>query len=143
MKLSTLTAKLTETKAVRALAITAVAGVALMMATPAAQAQVSWGIQVGTPVYVDPAPTVVYQQGYYNNGYYDGDRYAAWRAHEAHEQWERHEAWERQQAWLRHEQHEREEEHEAWHRAHDNPYGYGNGYGYGYYQRRHHDDDDR
>lgn len=100
MKLSTLTAKLTDTKAVRALAVTAVAGAALMMAAPKAQAQrVAFGVQIGAPVYVDPAPAVVYQpgyytNGYYNNGYYNGDRYAAWRAHEAHEQWERHEAWE-------------------------------------------------
>lgn len=107
MKLSTLSAKLTQTKAVRALAVTAVAGAALMMAAPKAQAQVSWGVQFGTPVYVDPAPEVVYPQGYYNNGYYDGDRYAAWRAHEAHEQWERQEAWRRHEAWERHEAHER------------------------------------
>ena len=138
MKLSTLTAKLTDTKAVRALAITAVAGAALMAAAPSAQAQhVAFGVQFGTPVYVDPAPAVVYQQGYYNNGYYnngyyDGDRYAAWRAHEAHEQWERQqEAWRRHEAWERHEEHERME--------HMRPYGYG--YGGGYY--RHHDDDDR
>ena len=89
MKLSTLTAKLTETKAVRALAITAVAGAALMMAAPAAQAQhVRFGVQFGAPVYVAPQPEVVYTQPGY---YYGGDRYAAWRAHEA---WERQEAWE-------------------------------------------------
>ena len=134
MKLSNLTAKLTETKAVRALVVTAVAGAALMMAAPKAQAQVSWGVQFGTPGYVETAPTVVYQQpGYYNNGYYDGDRYAAWRAHEAHEQWEREQAWRQHEAWERHEQHERWE--------HSRPYGYGYGYGGGYY--RHHDDDDR
>jgi hypothetical protein len=136
MKLSTLTAKLTETKAARALAITAAAAAALMIASPSAQAQhVTWGVSIGTPVYVDPAPQVVYQQpGYYYNGY-NGDPYAAWRPHE---QWEReqawrqheaHEQWERERAWR---QHEAWEEHER--REHMQPYGYG--YGYRDYDRR-------
>lgn len=88
MKLSTVRAKLTGSNAVRALAITAVAGAALTMGAPKAQAQhVAFGVQFGVPAYVAPAPEVVYTQP----GYYYGDRYAAWRAHEA---WERHEAWE-------------------------------------------------
>lgn len=91
MKLSTLSAKLTGSKAVRALSITALAGAALALAAPAAQAQhVRFGISIGAPVYVAPAPEVVYTEpAYYYNGY--GDRYAAIRAHEA---WERREAWE-------------------------------------------------
>lgn len=95
MKLSTLSAKLTGSKAATAtkvLAVTAIAGAAMTMAVPAAQAQrVAFGIQVGVPAYVAPAPEVVYTQPAY---YYGGDRYAAWRAHEAHEAWERREAWE-------------------------------------------------
>ncbi|HSU18626.1 MAG TPA: hypothetical protein VLI45_02680 [Acidobacteriaceae bacterium] len=92
MKLSTLSAKLTGSKAVRALSITALAAGALAIAAPAAQAQhVRFGISIGTPVYVAPAPEVVYTQPAYYNGYYHADRFAAVRAHEA---WERHEAWE-------------------------------------------------
>ena len=65
---TTLRAKLAGMKA-KVLAVTAVAGAALMMAAPAAQAQhVAFGVSIGAPVYVAPAPVVVFR----GPGYYDG-----------------------------------------------------------------------
>lgn len=85
MMLTTLSAKIAGMKA-KVLAGTAVAGAALMLATPAAQAQrFGFGVSVGTPVYVAPAPEVVYPgAAYYGGGYYR--EYNGWRAHEM---WER------------------------------------------------------
>ena len=77
---TTLVTKLAGMKT-KVLAGTAVAGAALMMAVPAAQAQrVTWGISIGTPVYVAPAPPVAYYSGPgYYGGYYVRD-YDGWRA---------------------------------------------------------------
>lgn len=64
----------------KVLAGTAIAGAALMMGIPAAQAQhVTWGVSVGTPVYVAPAPPVAYVGPGYYGGYYVRD-YDGWRA---------------------------------------------------------------
>ena len=61
MMFTTLRAKLAGMKA-KVLAVTAVAGAALMMAAPAAQAQhVAFGVSIGAPVYVAPAPVVVFR----------------------------------------------------------------------------------
>jgi hypothetical protein len=77
-------AKLAGMKA-KVLAGTAVAGAALMLAAPAAQAQhVAFGVTVGTPAYVAPAPVVVFRGPGYYNGFYYRD-YNAWRAHEVWE----------------------------------------------------------
>jgi|SRR5215469_10682487 len=82
---TTLVTKLAGMKA-KVLAGTAVAGAALMLAAPAAQAQhVAFGVTFGAPVYVDPAPQVVYTEPGYYGGYYVRDN-DAWRAHEF---WER------------------------------------------------------
>jgi hypothetical protein len=88
MMFSTLTTKLAGMKA-KVLAGTAIAGAALMMAAPAAQAQrVFFGVRVGrpAPVYVAPAPVyaappaVVYTGPGYYGGVYFRD-YNGWRAH--------------------------------------------------------------
>lgn len=78
MMFTTLSAKLAGMKA-KVLAGTAVAGAALMLAVPAAQAQrVGFGVTFGSPVYA-PAPPVVYAGPGYYGGYYVRD-YDAWRA---------------------------------------------------------------
>src|SRR6185312_16485807 len=91
MMFTTLKAKLTGTKA-KVLTGTAIAGAALMLAVPAAQAQhVAFGITIGAPVYVAPAPTVVFRgPGYYSGVYYRD--YNAWHAHDV---WERHQRFDR------------------------------------------------
>ena len=85
MKLSTLAAKLTFTKAhaLRALGLAALVGAALTAAAPAAQAQrFGVAVQFGRPYYAPaPAPPAYY-----------GYRYDGWRARQdfiRHEQWER------------------------------------------------------
>jgi hypothetical protein len=84
MMFTTLSAKLAGMKA-KVLAGTAVAGAALMLAVPAAQAQhVAFGVTIGAPVYVAPAPQVVFRPGYYGGVYYRD--YNTWRAHDA---WQR------------------------------------------------------
>ena len=81
MMFTTLRAKLAGMKA-KVLAGTAVAGAALMMAAPAAQAQrVTFGVTVGAPVYVAPAPVVVFRGPGYYDGVYVRD-YNGWRAHQ-------------------------------------------------------------
>ena len=57
---TTLISKVAGMKA-KTLAGGAVAGAALMLAAPAAQAQhVAFGVTIGTPAYVAPAPVVVF-----------------------------------------------------------------------------------
>jgi hypothetical protein len=81
MMFTTLKAKLAGVKA-KVLAGTAVAGAALMLAAPAAQAQrVVFGVRFGAPVYVAPAPPVVFAGPGYYGGVYFRD-YNAWRAHQ-------------------------------------------------------------
>jgi hypothetical protein len=80
MMFTTLSAKLAGMKA-KVLAATVVGGAALMLAAPAAQAQrVVFGVRVGGPVYVAPAPPVVFTGPGYYGGIYFRD-YNAWRAH--------------------------------------------------------------
>ena len=80
MMFTTLSTKLASMKA-KVLAGTAIAGAALMLAAPAAQAQrVAFGVTVGAPVYVAPAPQVVFRGPGYYDGFYYRD-YNAWRAH--------------------------------------------------------------
>jgi len=85
---TTLVTKLTGMKA-KVLAGAAIAGAALMMAAPAAQAQrVVFGVRIGRPVYVAPArpvyvapaPPVVYAGPGYYGGVYFRD-YNTWHAH--------------------------------------------------------------
>ena len=91
MMFTTLRAKLAGMNA-KVLAGTAVAGAALMLAAPAAQAQhVAFGVTIGAPVYVAPAPPVVYAGPGYYGGFYYRD-YNAWRAHEV---WEREQRFDR------------------------------------------------
>jgi hypothetical protein len=84
MMFSTLKAKLAGMKtATKVMAGTAIAAAALM-AAPGAQAQrVSFGVSVGTPVYVAPAPPAVYGQNYFYNGAYYRNYNDAWRAQDA------------------------------------------------------------
>jgi hypothetical protein len=80
MMFTNLSAKLAGMK-VKVLAGTAVAGAALMMAVPAAQAQhVRFGVTIGAPVYVAPAPPVMFAGPGYYDGVYFGD-YDSWRGH--------------------------------------------------------------
>jgi hypothetical protein len=80
MMFTTLSAKLTGMKA-KVLAGAAVAAAAMLMAVPAAQAQrVRFGVTIGAPVYVAPAPQVVYAGPGYYNGIYFRD-YDTWHAH--------------------------------------------------------------
>ena len=87
MMFTTLVTKLAGRKA-KVLAGTAIAGAALMMAAPAAQAQrVVLGVRIGrpayvapAPVYVAPAPTVVYTGPGYYGGVYFRD-YDTWHSH--------------------------------------------------------------
>lgn len=74
MKLSSLTSKLTgmQSKLVRVLGVPALAGTALAVAAPAAQAQRVF-VRIG-PQYVAPAPPVVYV----GPGFYYGPRYRVW-----------------------------------------------------------------
>jgi hypothetical protein len=82
---TTLRAKLAGMKA-KVLAGTAVAGAALMLAAPAAQAQrVVFGVGVGAPVYAAPAPVMVFR----GPGYYDGFYYRDYNAWHAHYDWDR------------------------------------------------------
>ena len=81
MMFNTLSAKIAK-----ALAGTAIVGAALMLTAPAAQAQhVAFGVTIGAPVYVAPAPQVVFRGPGYYNGVYFRD-YNAWHAHDV---WER------------------------------------------------------
>ena len=76
---TTLVGKLAGTKG-KLLAGAAIAGAALMLAAPAAQAQrVRFGVTIGAPVYMAPAPQVVYAGPGYYDGYYVRD-YDGWRA---------------------------------------------------------------
>jgi hypothetical protein len=85
MMFTTLSAKLAGMKA-KVLVGAAVAGTALMLAAPAAQAQhVAFGVRIGGPAYVAPAPVVVFRGPGYYNGVYFRD-YNAWHAHDV---WER------------------------------------------------------
>jgi hypothetical protein len=69
-----------KNKVMKALGMTALAGAALAVAAPAAQAQrVYFGLRYGHPVYVAPAPPVVYAPGYGYGAYY-GPHYRAWVA---------------------------------------------------------------
>ena len=64
------------------LAAAVVAGTALMMAAPAAQAQhVAFGVTIGAPAYVAPAPAVIFRGPGYYDGVYVRD-YNGWRAHQ-------------------------------------------------------------
>jgi hypothetical protein len=74
MKLSNLTSMLAgmRSKAARMLGVAALAGAALAVAVPTAQAQRVF-VRVG-PRYVAPAPPVVYV----DPGFYYGPRYRAW-----------------------------------------------------------------
>jgi hypothetical protein len=81
MMFTTLSARLAGMKA-KVLAGAAVAGAAMLMAAPAAQAQhVRFGVVIGAPVVVAPAPEVVYAGPGYYDGVYFSD-YNAWRAHD-------------------------------------------------------------
>ena|ERR1700722_8457331 len=81
MMFTTLITKLASMKA-KALTGTAVAGAALMLAAPAAQAQhVAFGVTIGAPAYVAPAPVVVFRGPGYYDGVYVRD-YNGWRAHQ-------------------------------------------------------------
>ena len=85
MMFTNLSAKLAGMKA-KVLAGTAVAGAALMLAAPAAQAQrVAFGVTIGAPAYVAPAPVVVFS----GPGYYDGVYFRDYNAWHAHEVWQR------------------------------------------------------
>jgi hypothetical protein len=81
MMFTTLSSTFAGMKA-KVLAGTVVAGAALMLAAPAAQAQrLAFGVTVGGPVYAAPGPAVVYA----GPGYYDGVYFRdhnGWRAHE-------------------------------------------------------------
>jgi hypothetical protein len=80
MMFTTLSAKRAGMKA-KLTAGAAVAAVALLMAAPAAQAQrVRFGVTIGAPVYVAPAPEVVFAGPGYYDGFYYRD-YNTWRAH--------------------------------------------------------------
>lgn len=78
-----------KTRLMKGLGVAALAGAALAVAAPAAQAQrVFFGVRVGAPVYVAPAPAPVYVAPapvvYAGPGYYGGvyfRDYDAWRAH--------------------------------------------------------------
>ena len=96
MMFTTLVTKLAGMKA-KVLAGAAIAGAALMMAAPAAQAQrVVFGVRIGRPVYVAPAPPVYVAPAppvvYAGPGYYGGvyfRDYNAWHAHYADHRFDR------------------------------------------------------
>lgn len=80
MMFTTLSAKLADMKA-KVLAGAAVACAALMLATPAAQAQrLAFGVTIRAPVYAAPAPAVLFAGPGYYDGVYIRD-YNGWRAH--------------------------------------------------------------
>ena len=80
MMFPTLSAKVTGMKA-KVLAAAAVAGTALMLAAPAAQAQrLGFGVRIGAPVYAAPAAVAFAGPGYYDGVYFRD--YNGWRAHE-------------------------------------------------------------
>ncbi len=120
MKLSTVLAQLTFGKETfTVLGGLALAGAALTLAAPSAQAQeFGIGVQFGGPRYVAPAPAYrVYAPAYaapgygYAPGYWQERRAEDWREHE----WREHEA--REHAFR---------EHEEWeHRGYDYDRGYG------------------
>jgi hypothetical protein len=87
MKLTNLTTTL-KNNALKLLAVSALAGAALA-ATPAAQAQVRFGVVIGGPRYYAPAPPVVYgyPYGYYHHPYFDHYRWE--REHFYHDRWHR------------------------------------------------------
>ena len=59
-----------------------IAGTALTLGAPMAQAQrVAFGVTIGAPVYVAPAPVVVFRGPGYYDGVYVRD-YNGWRAHQ-------------------------------------------------------------
>lgn len=85
MMFTTLKAKLAGMKA-QVFTATAVAGAALMLAAPAAQAQhIAFGVTIGAPVYVAHAPAVVFR----GPGYYDGVYFRDYNAWHAHQVWMR------------------------------------------------------
>ena len=102
MKLSNVFAKLTggKVKVLSAVGGLAIAGMAMTAATPAAKAQVAFGVEVGGPRYYAPAPRPVYvapgygyaapAYGYVAPGYWQQRRAEAWREHE----WREHERFE-------------------------------------------------
>ncbi len=90
--------KVTNLKAMMAKAITAgaLAGAVFMAAPTKAEAQVSFGVRFGRPVYVAPRPVYVVPPVYgYGFGY---DRFA----YDRHLAWERHERFEHERfGWRR------------------------------------------
>lgn len=82
----------------KAMAVGMVAGVFALATPKKAEAQVSFGVQVGYP------PVYAYGPGYYA---YPPDNYARREYYERlrierereHEAWERHEAWEHHEGW--------------------------------------------
>src|ERR1700760_3059124 len=81
MMFTTLKAKLTGMKG-KVLGGAAVAAAVLALAAPAAQAQhVAFGVTIGAPAYVAPAPVVVFRGPGYYDGVYVRD-YNGWRAHQ-------------------------------------------------------------
>lgn len=77
MMFTTLSAKIAKV-----LAGTVFAAAVLMLAAPRAQAQhVAFGVTIGAPVYVAPAPVVVFRGPGYYDGVYVRD-YNGWRAHQ-------------------------------------------------------------
>ncbi len=114
MKLSNVFAKLTFTKVagLNMLGSLALAGAALTIMAPAAQAQqFGVAVQFGGPRYVAPAPVYQnYAPAYVEPGY--GYRPDPWEARRA-------EAW-RAQQWREHEYREHEfREHEEWEHRHE------------------------
>lgn len=102
MKLLGLFAKLTsgKVKVLSTLGGLAIAGVAMTAATPAAKAQVAFGVEVGSgPRYYAPAPVYAgqaYGYGYSTDphAYWERRRYEDWRAQQWREhQWREHEYW--------------------------------------------------
>ena len=117
MKLSNVVTKLTcvRSTAARVLAAATLAGAILIAAAPAAEAQhVAFGVQIGGPRYVAPAP-VYYGNGYgygYDRGYIESRRFDDIR---------RHEEWLRRQEFERHQRFDRDRrfndhDHDGWHR---------------------------
>ena len=119
--------KLTNVKAMVAKGLTVglLAGAFVLAAPAKAEAQISFGVQFGTPVY----------NGY--NDYYARQRYEQYRrqqAYEAQQEWARQQAWAQHEAWERHEAWEQQRRYRA------------DGYAYGSRDWRdrggHHDRDD-
>ena len=82
----------------KAMMVGLAAGAVALAAPQKAQAQVSFGVQVGYP------PVYTYAPGYYAyppDDYARREYYERLRREREREAWERHEAWERQQAYYR------------------------------------------